>query len=89
MNSGTGIGTTSLFTTSNSWSVRWSYDCTSLRAPGFFDFAGHTGDGGVTGIYGPGQFGTTGSGVEHYQSAGTFDLVVNSGCSWAVMVSAP
>ena len=87
LDSGSGIGSTRLFTTTGSWSVLWAYDCTSHGAPGFFDFAGHTADGGVTSVYGPGQFGATGSGVEHYDNAGTLDLVVNSECSWAVLVA--
>jgi hypothetical protein len=67
--------------------VLWAYDCTSHGGPGLFDFAGHTSDGGGTPIFGPAQVGTRGSGVEHYQDGGTFDLVVNSECAWAVVVS--
>jgi hypothetical protein len=66
--------------------VYWSYDCSSHGGPGNFDYSGFTSDGKATDIYGPGQFGTGGSGVQHYHEAGTFHLVVNSDCTWDIQV---
>ena len=89
MATGSGIGTTSAFAVSGSWTVLWKYDCAALGGPGPFDFEGHTTDGSATGIYGPAQLGTGGSGVLHYTDVGTFVLVVNSQCNWALLVASP
>ena len=82
---GSGISQTNTFTTRGAWSVYWSYDC-SARESGTFDFTGYTGAGQTADIYGPAQSGTSATGVEHYSPAGTFDLVVNSYCTWDIQV---
>lgn len=82
---GSGIAETATFATRGLWSVYWSYGC-SAGHPGSFDFTGYTPDGRPSDIFGPGQVGAGGSGIEHYSDAGSFDLVVNSGCTWDIQV---
>ncbi len=82
---GSGIAETTTFATRGPWSVYWSYDCSASR-PGSFDFAGYSPDGHPTDLYGPGQSGSGGSGIEHYSEVGSFVLVVNSGCIWDIQI---
>ena len=83
---GSGIAQTASFNAPANWDVYWNYDCSSHGGPGNFDYSAYRSDGSSTDIYGPGQFGTGASGVQHYHEAGTFHLVINSDCAWDVQV---
>ncbi len=83
---GTGVGQTHDFATAANWSVYWSYNCSNLGRPGNFDYSGFTTGGSGTDISGLQQFGSRETGVDHYDKAGTFQLLVNSDCSWKLEV---
>jgi len=83
---GTGLGQTHDFATAANWSVYWNYNCSNLGRTGNFDYSGFTTDGSGTDISGRRQFGSGETGVDHYNEAGTFQLLVNSDCSWKLEV---
>jgi hypothetical protein len=84
--SGSGAQSTANFTIpsrAGGWRVVWSYDCTSFGSAGNFDYYVNK-VSGFTLDFGPNQLGTSGSGTEIYHDTGTFNLQVNSECSWTV-----
>ncbi len=77
--SGSGSHSTQTFTVPNTWTLAWSYDCSSLGSSGNFivDVQGAL-------VQGVNQLGSGGSGTETYHSGGTVWLEINSECSWQV-----
>jgi hypothetical protein len=82
--SGSGTQTTTSFTVSSTWTLAWSYTCSSFGTTGNFtvtvELKGTTfdTDGPVN------QLGPSGSGTQHYHKGGSLYLSVNSECSWKV-----
>jgi hypothetical protein len=86
--SGSGQASLAQFAVSNpAWDLDWSYDCSSFGQSGNFivDVMG-SGSAADTTDSGVNQLGSSGQGVEHYYDQGTFQLVIDSECSWAVKV---
>jgi hypothetical protein len=81
--SGSGSHSTQTFTVPNTWTLAWSYDCSSLGSSGNFivDVQGAS-------VQGVNQLGSDGSGTETYHSGGTVWLEINSECSWQVKAGA-
>jgi hypothetical protein len=89
---GSGAEDTAQFTVrDSSWQLAWAYNCA-----GFGDGTGNfiidvQGYGGAsdTSDLGVNQLGPQGSGDEHYYDQGTFNLSINSECSWDIKVYQP
>lgn len=89
--SGSGISSTAQFTVpvgAREWDLVWSYSCTGVQGPVGNFIVNVKGYGGSAQTTDPGtnQIGASGNGTEHYFDAGTFNLEVNSECSWTVKV---
>lgn len=85
---GTFTHSTRLFTVSASdWQLQWRYNCRASGSKGNFivDVMSRSGDdqgGGVN------ELGMGGHGTEYMHQGGTFYLVIDSGCAWAINVYA-
>lgn len=84
---GTGTQTTREFTTAgHDWDLHWKYDCSNIGADGSLIVQVMRSDGTATAM----TFTETGSGTEdteHFHRGGTFYLMVNTTCTWHVVVS--
>jgi hypothetical protein len=81
----TGSEETKQFTVGSDWDLVWSYDCSNTKVPGPGNFMVSVFDskGRVSADTPPiMQFGTKGSGVQHYHKAGDYFLGVRSSCTW-------
>jgi len=79
--SGSGIQTTTKFTTPTTWTLSWSYTCSTAGTDSgnfIVTVNGATTDGGVN------ELGAGSSGVQHFHSGGNVYLGINSECSWKV-----
>jgi hypothetical protein len=81
--SGSGSTTTAPFTVHGGWDITWSYRCSDAL---FGDFQVNVHPGLEYAIH---DFDGKGSGVEHFDTGGTYFLVVTpgSGCSWTLKVT--
>ena len=89
--SGSGVGSTRPFTipaSDRAWQINWSYNCSAFGSSGNFDYDVNQGTQTDFNDLGPNQLGPGGHGVEHYYDHGTFNLQVDSECSWTVQVVA-
>lgn len=77
---------TQSFTTNSDWNLYWTYSCSQFGHQGKFEVATFYSDGVITSLPSVNQFGERGSGVEHYQGAGSYYFAINSLCSWTVQV---
>lgn len=85
--SGSGSKSTQSFTTSsNSWELDYSYDCSNFGSQGNFQVYIQKDNGAFTDIPPVNELGSGGSDTEYYHEGGTFYLEVNSECSWHVTV---
>ena len=80
---GSGSTTTAPFTVHGGWDIAWSYRCSDEL---FGDFEVNVHPGLEYAIH---DFDGKGSGVEHFDTGGTYFLVVapGSGCSWTLKVT--
>ena len=87
--SGSGATSTRPFTipaSDDAWQISWGYDCADVGGSGTFDYHVNQGTQPDYQDFGPNQLGTGGQGIEHYYDRGTFNLQVNSECSWSIQV---
>ena len=85
--SGSGSKSTQTFTVSDSWQMKWSYDCSSFGDRGNFQVYIYTSDGAMSfDNNGVNQLGSSGSDTEYYHTGGSYYLEVNSECSWHITV---
>jgi hypothetical protein len=79
---------TDTFTASGAWDLNWEYDCGATGRSGNLsvDVFG-TGGSFVSDPRSLFLVGTSGQGVQSYDRAGTYSLVVNSVCRWALTVT--
>ncbi|MDA8288790.1 MAG: hypothetical protein M0014_10145, partial [Actinomycetota bacterium] len=70
----------------HAWQISWGYDCADVGGSGTFDYHVNQGTQPDYQDFGPNQLGTGGQGIEHYYDRGTFNLQVNSECSWSIQV---
>ena len=87
--SGSGIASTRPFTIpagDKEWQINWSYNCAKFGGSGNFDYTVNQGTQPNYNDFGPNQLGASGHGIEHYYDHGTFNLQVNSECSWTIQV---
>ena len=82
--SGSGTKSTQTFIAPSSWTLDYSYDCSSFGSQGNFQVYIFNGSGGMTTLGGPNQLGMSGSDTEYYHQGGTYYLEINSECSWTV-----
>jgi hypothetical protein len=84
---GSGTKTTQTFTVGDEWDLAWSYNCANFSdGRGNFIVSIQQKGGGITAPAGVNELGTHGDSTEHYHDAGTYYLVMNSECDWAVKV---
>jgi hypothetical protein len=79
--SGSGIQTTTKFTTPTTWTLNWSYTCSTAGTDSgnfIVTVNGATTDGGVN------ELGAGSSGVQHFHQGGNVYLGINSECSWTI-----
>jgi hypothetical protein len=85
--SGTGTQTTTRFTAPSTWTLAWSYTCSSFGTSGNFTVTvklkGATFDTDAP----VNQLGPSGSGTQHYHKGGSLYLSISSECSWKVMAT--
>jgi hypothetical protein len=89
---GSGTTTTEQFSVpraAKGWTLKWTYDCSSLGSSGNFviDVNGH-GRSLETKDVGPDELGVGGTDTEHYFDDGSFSLEIASECPWTVQVTA-
>jgi hypothetical protein len=80
---------TGSFSTSGSWDLAWTYDCSRLGHEGYLGVEVYRADGSF--IFSPPSLrvvGAGGQGVQAYPLSGTFYLVVNSVCRWSLTATA-
>ncbi len=83
--SGSGTKSTQTFTAPSSWTLDYSYDCSSYGYKGNFQIMTYTADGNMDFSNTPvNQLGKSGSDTEYYHSGGQLYLEINSECSWTV-----
>lgn len=80
-------GETVEFPENGPWKMAWSYDCSAWGSQGNFQVDIQQRDGGFSSDIGPNELGTGGSGTDSYFDTGTFNLAINSECSWSITVS--
>jgi hypothetical protein len=83
--SGSGSKTTETFRVSGEWDLQWSYDCANFGQAGILQVYIES-KGALLPTVGVNQTGTRGRGTEHYHTAGTYYLEVNSVCAWTMKV---
>ncbi len=72
---------------SKGWVLNWNYSCAAYGSSGNFIVDINTpGNALGTSDAGVNELGNGSSGTENYYDAGTFQLQVNSECSWGVQV---
>jgi hypothetical protein len=72
------------FSTVGNWDIAYSFSCSG--SAGNFQIYVDGAGGSLVGIA-ANQLATSGGAVEHEYSPGTYDLEVNSGCSWHLTVT--
>jgi hypothetical protein len=85
---GSGSASTAKFTvpaSAKGWRLVWSYNCSAFGSAGNFAVVIKGGSGKDQAIN---QLGKKGSGVEHYDDVGTFNLQVDSECNWSIQAVA-
>lgn len=85
--SGSGSTTTALFTTSGTWAVAYTYDCTRMGT-GVFTIDEATATPGEVVLNGinVNESGTKGGDTAYSRSNGQRALRITSGCAWTVLV---
>jgi hypothetical protein len=78
---GSGIKNTAQFTTGDSWTLSYTYDCSDFGGTGNFIVSDETGMPLVN------ELQDKGSGSSPQYSAGTHHLEINSECKWTVKVT--
>ncbi len=82
--SGSGSKSTQTFMAPSTWTLDYSYDCSSFGSQGNFQIFIFNGSGAMVPLSGPNQLGMSGSDTEYYHSGGQLYLEINSECSWTV-----
>jgi hypothetical protein len=83
---GSGINKTPSFTTSGSWEIDWSYDCTNLGKSGSFQISVYESSSNAQVDVAAIALGAKGSDVAQEDQGGTYYLQVSSECNWHVIV---
>lgn len=89
---GSGQESTDQFTVglvAGQWYLGWAYNCANVGYEGNFNYFVNEGTSPDFNDNGPNQLGMSGSGVEHYYDAGTFNLQIFTACNWAIKVTQP
>jgi hypothetical protein len=83
---GSGINKTPSFTTSGSWEIDWSYDCTNLGQRGLFQISVFESASNARVDIAAITLGAKGSDVAGEDQGGTYYLQVSTECNWHVIV---
>jgi hypothetical protein len=84
--SGSGQAQTQPFTTGKSWTVTYTFDCSSFGTSGNFQFSVDNPDGSTNFDTGANELAASGGSTDYFYDAGHHYLTVNSECSWRITV---
>jgi hypothetical protein len=84
--SGSGQAQTQPFTTGKSWTVTYTFDCSSFGSSGNFQLFVKNVDGSDNFDTGANDLAASGGNTDYFYDAGQHYLTVNSECSWHITV---
>lgn len=84
--SGSGQAQTASFTTGKSWSITYTFDCSSFGSQGNFQIYIDNTDGSYNTDTGANDLAMNGGNTDYYYDAGSHYLQINSECDWTVTV---
>ncbi len=85
--SGNGQAQTAAFTTGNTWTVTYTYDCSNFGSQGNFAFTVNNTDNSLNTDTGANDMGMNGGNTDHYYDSGKHYLSIDSECAWHIIVN--